>query len=94
MGGGGGGGGRARESEGSTVDTARKNPERAVDRRQYNGSVKAVSPPHCAATSALRSCCFNCRAETSERLGRALMGFFECMHTILTELNFTFIHTR
>ena len=30
-----------------------------VDRRQNNGSVKAVSPRHCAATSALRNCCFN-----------------------------------
>ena len=31
-----------------------------VDRRQNNGSVKAVSPRHCPATCALRSCCFNC----------------------------------
>ena len=34
-----------------------------MDRRQNNGSVKAVSPRHCAATCALRrNCCFNCRA--------------------------------
>ena len=33
-----------------------------VDRRQNNGSVKAVSPRHCPAISALRSCCFNCRS--------------------------------
>ena len=34
-----------------------------MDRRQNNGSVKAVSGPrHCPATSALRNCCFNCRA--------------------------------
>ena len=33
-----------------------------MDRRQNNGSVKAVSSRHCAATSALRNCCFNCRA--------------------------------
>ena len=33
-----------------------------VDRRQNNGNVKAVSPRHCPATSALRNCCFNCRA--------------------------------
>ena len=39
--------------------------EEAVDRRQNNGSVKAVSPRHCVATSVLRSCCFNCRAEQS-----------------------------
>ena len=38
-----------------------------VDRRQNNGSVKAVSPRHCAATSALRSCCFNCRAGQSHK---------------------------
>ena len=38
-----------------------KRPERHVDRRQNNGSVKAVSPRHCAATSAPRNCCFNCR---------------------------------
>ena len=30
-----------------------------VDRRQNNGSVKAVSPRHCPATCALRNCCFN-----------------------------------
>ena len=34
----------------------------AVDLRQNDGSVKAVSPRHCPATSALRNCCFNCRA--------------------------------
>ena len=33
-----------------------------VDRRQNNESVKAVSPRHCPATSALRNYCFNCRA--------------------------------
>ena len=33
-----------------------------VDRRQKNGSVIAVSPRHCLATTALRSCCVNCRA--------------------------------
>ena len=33
-----------------------------VDRRQNNGSVKAVSPRHCPATCALRNCCFNCCA--------------------------------
>ena len=35
--------------------------EEAENRRQNNGSVKAVSPRHCAATSVLRNCCFNCR---------------------------------
>ena len=33
-----------------------------VDRRQNNGSVKAVSPRHCPATCALRNCSFNCCA--------------------------------
>ena len=36
---------------------------KTADRRQNNGGVKAVSPRHCAATSVLRNCCFNCRAE-------------------------------
>ena len=53
MGGGGGGGEGGRKSEGSTADTARKKTGETVDRRQNNGSVKAVSPRHCAATSAL-----------------------------------------
>ena len=35
-----------------------------MDRRQNNGSVKAVSPRHCPATCALRNCCFNCCAWT------------------------------
>ena len=58
--------GRGRQSEGSTAETARKRPERpwTVDRRQNNGSVKAVSPRHCPATCALRNCCFNCCAWT------------------------------
>ena len=39
-----------------------KKTEETVDRRQNNGSIKAVSPRHCPATSALRICCFNCCA--------------------------------
>ena len=38
-----------------------------MDRRQNNGSVKAVSPRHCPATCALRNCCFNCCAGQSLR---------------------------
>ena len=38
-----------------------------LDRHKNNGSVKAVSPCHCSATSALRSCCFNCRAGQSHK---------------------------
>ena len=44
-----------------------------VDRRKNNGSVKAVSPRHCPATCALRSCCFKdnvrCTA-VDEQLGQ------------------------
>ena len=36
-----------------------------VDRRQNNGSVKAVSPRHCPATCALCNCSFNCCAGQS-----------------------------
>ena len=58
----GGGGGGTKEWRLYRGIPARKRPERTVDRRQNNGSVKAVSPRHCPATSALRNCCFNCRA--------------------------------
>ena len=64
---GGGGGGRGRESEGLTADTIQKQTGETVDRCQNNGSVQAVSPRHCAATSALRNCCFNCRAGQSHK---------------------------
>ena len=37
-----------------------------VDCRQNNGSVKAVSPRHCAATGALRNCCYNVRCTAVE----------------------------
>ena len=65
--GGGGGGG---ESEGSTAAGHRpKKTGKTVDRRQNNGSVKAVSPRHCAETSAAapRNCCFTCRAGQSHK---------------------------
>ena len=44
----------------------RKKTGETVDRRQNNGSVKAVSPRPCAATSALRNCCFKRRAGQSK----------------------------
>ena len=47
------------------VDRAGNRPKKTgetVDRRQNNGSVKAVSPRHCPATCALCNCCFNCCA--------------------------------
>ena len=37
-----------------------------MDCRQNNGSVTAVSPRHCTATSAVHNCCFNCRAGQSQ----------------------------
>ena len=59
--------GRGRQSEGSTAETVRKKTGETVDRRQNNGSVKAVSPRHCPATCELRNCCFNCCAGQSQR---------------------------
>ena len=50
---------------GSTAETAPKKTGETVDRRQNNGSVKAVSPRHCPATCALRNCSFNCCAGQS-----------------------------
>ena len=50
------------ELDGTTADTCPKKTGETVDRPQNNGNVKAVSPRHCPATSALRNCCFNCRA--------------------------------
>ena len=38
-----------------------------MDCSQNNGSVKAVSPHHCAVTSALCNCCFNCCAGQSHK---------------------------
>ena len=57
----GGGGGGTKEWRLDREYRPKKTGE-TVDRRQNNGSVKAVSPHHCPATSALRNCCFNCRA--------------------------------
>ena len=59
--------GRGRKSEGSTAETVRKKTGETVDRRQNNGSVRAVSPRHCPATCALRNCCFNCCAGQSHK---------------------------
>ena len=41
-----------------------------VDRRQNNGSVKAVSPRHCPATCAPCNCSFNCCAGQSLWAGK------------------------
>ena len=54
--------GRGRESERLDRGNRPKKTGETVDRRQNNGSVKAVSPRHCPATCALRNCCFNCCA--------------------------------
>ena len=62
-----GGEGRGRKSEGLTVDTAWKRPERPwTAARTMEVLIKAVSPRHCPATSALRNCCFNCHAGQSQ----------------------------
>ena len=57
--------GRGRESERLDRGNRPKKTGETVDRRQNNGSVKAVSPRHCPATCALRTCCFNCCAGQS-----------------------------
>ena len=57
--------GRGRESERLDRGNRPKKTGETVDRRQNNGSVKAVSPRHCPATCALRNCCFNCCAGQS-----------------------------
>ena len=57
--------GRGRESERLDRGNRPKKTGETVDRRQNNGSVKAVSPHHCPATCALRNCSFNCCAGQS-----------------------------
>ena len=57
--------GRGRESERLDRGNRPKKTGETVDRRQNNGSVKAVSPRHCPATCALRNCSFNCCAGQS-----------------------------
>ena len=60
----GGGGGGERVKARPRAQT--RKTEEAVDRHQNNGSVKAVSPRGCVATSVLRNCCFNCCAGQSQ----------------------------
>ena len=57
--------GRGRESERLDRGNRPKKTGETVDRRQNNGSVKAVSPRHCPATCALCNCSFNCCAGQS-----------------------------
>ena len=59
--------GRGRQSERLDRENRPKKTGETVDRRQNNGSVKAVSPRHCPATCALRNCSFNCYAGQSLR---------------------------
>ena len=56
----GGGGGDERVKARPRIQPEKDRRDRG--NRQNNGSVKAVSPRHCPATSALHNCCFNCRA--------------------------------
>ena len=65
--GGGGGGGEGGERVKARPRAPTRKTEEAVDRRQNKGSVKAVSPRHCTATSVLRSCFFNCCAGQSHK---------------------------
>ena len=57
--------GKGRESERRDRGIRPKKTGETVDRRQNNGSVKAVSPRHCPATCALRNCSFDCCAGQS-----------------------------
>ena len=57
--------GRGRESERLDRGNRPKKTGETVDRRQNNGSVKAVSPRHCPATCAPCNCFFNCCAGQS-----------------------------
>ena len=57
--------GKGRESERLDRGNRPKKTGETVDRRQNNGSVKAVSPRHCPATCALCNCSFNCCAGQS-----------------------------
>ena len=59
--------GRGWESERLNRGNCPEKTGETVDRRQNNGSVKAVSPRHCPATCALCNCCFNCCAGQSLR---------------------------
>ena len=57
--------GRGRESERLDRGNRPKKTGETVDRRQNNGSVKAVSPRHCPATCAPCNYSFNCCAGQS-----------------------------
>ena len=57
--------GRGRESERLDRGNRPKKTGETADRRQNNGSVKAVSPRHCPATCAPCNCSFNCCAGQS-----------------------------
>ena len=59
--------GRGRESERLDRGNRPKKTGETADRHQNNRSVKAVSPRHCPATCALRSCSFNCCAGQSTK---------------------------
>ena len=59
--------GTGQESERFDRGNRPKKTGETVDRRQNNGSVKAMSPPHCPATCAQRNCSFNCYAGQSLR---------------------------
>ena len=59
--------GRGRENERLDRGNRPKKTGETVDRRQNNGSVKAVSPRRCPATCTLCNCFFNCCAGQSHK---------------------------
>ena len=63
----GGGGGVEGEREKGRQWIPPEKERRDRGPRQNNGSVEAVFTRHCAATCALRHCCFNCRAGQSRK---------------------------
>ena len=67
--------GKGRESERLDRGNRPKKTGETVDRRQDNGSVKAVSPRHCPATCALSNCCFQllCWTESLRTMSVALL---------------------
>ena len=56
--------GRGRASERLDRGNRPKKTGETVDRRQNNGSVKAVSPRHCPATCTLRNCFNSCAGQS------------------------------
>ena len=77
------------QGEGVKADTARKRPERPwTAARTMEVLIKAVSPRHCAATSAPRSCCFTEQPCWAESQGQCPLHC--CWGTTRSERSLTF----